>query len=130
MFGRAKQGTYGDAEHGQHDAVGQEGFEGDTHFGGLGLGAVWCGGRLDGGVFDVEVDCGVAAQVEASSKLTLQKSIPGSMRAEEYFCNIAESASGEGSPEEASTRSAPATIEPSLLTVVHQSTCNSIYLPL
>jgi hypothetical protein len=24
-------GTYGDAEHGQHNAVGQEGFEGDTH---------------------------------------------------------------------------------------------------
>ena len=82
MFGRrGKQGAYGDAEHSQHDAVGQEGFEGDTHFGRLGLGAVLCGGRLGGGVLDVEVDCGVEAQVEASSKFTLQKSMLGHMRA-------------------------------------------------
>jgi hypothetical protein len=33
-LGGEEQSTYGDAEHSQHDAVGQEGFERDTHVGG------------------------------------------------------------------------------------------------
>lgn len=32
--------TYSDAKHDHHDAIGQESFEGDTHGGGMGLGAV------------------------------------------------------------------------------------------
>jgi hypothetical protein len=65
-LGRDADGTYGDAEHSQHDAVGQEGFEGDTHFE-EGTGAVLCLEDWAGvSRIEVEVDCGVEAQVEVS----------------------------------------------------------------